>query len=106
VGTSVVTRGDVCWMERPSEKGRPVVVITRDGANAVLRRVVVAPITTTLRSAPSQLALGEAEGLYADSVANFDSLMTVPKSYLTRRMGSLGPRLDEMCATLKAMADC
>lgn len=93
-------------MERPDGKGRPVLVISRDVANAVMRRVVVAQITTTQRSSPSQLPLGEPEGLHTDSVANFDDLITVPKSLLTRRMGSLGTRLHELCATLSVMADC
>jgi len=59
-----------------------------------------------IRCAPSQLALGEAEGLDADSVAHFDRLMTVPQSYLARRTGTLGPRRPhELSATLEAMAD-
>jgi hypothetical protein len=30
----------------------------------------------------------------------------VSKAMLVRRMGSLGPRLHELCDTLRLMADC
>lgn len=102
----MVARGELWWLETPDEKGRPVLVISRDEANAVLRRVMVAPVTRTLRSAPSQLPLGRQEGLPTESVANFDDLASVPRSLLVRRLGTLGPRLHELCERLRAMADC
>jgi len=102
----VVTKGELWWLETPDEKGRPVLVISRDEANAVMRRVMVAPVTRTLRSAPSQLPLGRDEGLPTESVANFDDIASVPKALLVRRLGILGPRLHELCERLRAMADC
>lgn len=102
----MVARGDLWWLETPDDKGRPVLVISRDEANSVMRRVMVAPVTRTLRSAPSQLPLGRDEGLPVESVANFDDLASVPKSLLVRRLGHLGPRLHELCERLRAMADC
>ena len=102
----MVARGELWWLETPDEKGRPVLVISRDEANVVMRRVTVVPVTRTLRSAPSQLPLGRDEGLPTESVANFDDIASVPKSLLVRRLGSLGPRLHELCERLRAMADC
>jgi mRNA interferase MazF len=102
----VVARGELWWLETPDEKGRPVLVISRDEANAVMRRVMIAPVTRTLRSAPSQLRLGRDEGLPIESAANFDDLASVPKSLLVRRLGDLGPRVHELCERLRAMADC
>ncbi len=101
----MVARGEIWWMEKPSAS-RPVLVISREAANAVMQRVTVAPITRTLRRAPSHLPLGAAEGLLAESVANFDDLNTVTKAVLVRKLGSLGPRQHELCATLRLMADC
>lgn len=106
MGAVVVVRGELWWLETPDEKGRPVLVVSRDEANLVMQRVMVAPVTRTLRSAPSQLPLGRDEGLPIDSVANFDDLASVPKSLLARRLGHLGPRLPELCVRLRAMADC
>lgn len=102
----MVAKGEVWWLETPDEKGRPVLVVSRDEANLVMQRVMVAPVTRTLRSAPSQLPVGRDEGLPIESVANFDDLASVPKSLLVRRLGNLGPRLHEMCERLRAMADC
>jgi mRNA interferase MazF len=106
VGAVVVTQGEIWWLEVDVEKARPVLVVTRDEAIPVLRRVVVAPITRTLRATRSQLPVGRAEGLPSDSVCNFDDLTTVPKSLLVRRLGDLGPRHHELGATLRAMAGC
>ncbi|CAN5730219.1 type II toxin-antitoxin system PemK/MazF family toxin [soil metagenome] len=102
----MVARGEIWWMEAADDKSRPVLIVSRDAANEAMRRVVVALVTRTVRPAPSQLPLGRSEGLYVDSVANFDDLMSVPKSLLVRRLGSLGPRLHELCDTLRAMSDC
>lgn len=102
----MVARGELWWLETPDEKGRPVLVVGRDEANVVMQRVMVAPVTRTLRSVPSQLPLGRDEGLPVESVANFDDLTSVPKSLLVRRLGNLGSRLHELCERLQAMADC
>lgn len=102
----MVRQGELWWYERPEETGRPVLVLTRDEAIPVLTRIVVAPVTITLRQVRSQLPLGRAEGLRRDSVANFDNLRTVSKALLVRRLGSLGDRRHELCATLAAMAGC
>ncbi len=102
----MVARGDLWWMETPDAKSRPVLVVSRDQANEVMQRVVVAPITRTLRRAPGQLPVGWSEGLPAESVANFDDLRSVSKALLVRRLGSLGARSFELCIALRAMADC
>jgi len=102
----VVARGEIWWLETPDDRGRPVLVISRNEANLVMRRVTVAPVTRTIRSAPSQLPLGRDEGLPAESVANFDDLSSIPKAMLVRRLGHLGPRSSELCERLRAMAAC
>ncbi len=106
MGTVVVARGELWWLEVPHEKGRPVLVIARDTAIAVMQRVMVAPVTTTVRFTPSQLSVGPEEGLAVESVANFDDLQSVPKSCLVRKLGNMDGRMAELCSTLRAMADC
>ena len=82
-------------------------VVTRDEAIPVLNNVLVAPVTTTIRDIPTCLPVGRDEGLHRPSVASFDNLAAVPKSVLTRRLGSLGAggRI-EMCQALRAVAAC
>ena len=100
-------RGEIWWGELPDVRPRPFLVLTRDEAIAVLRRIVVAPVTRTTREIPTEVPLGSPEGLPADSVASFDNLMTVPISALVRRMGSLGMgRRDEPCEAIRAAFDC
>lgn len=106
MGAVVVARGDVWWLETPDDKSRPILVVSRNQANAVMSRVMVAPITRSVRNLPSYLPLNRAEGLHTESAANFDDLSSVPKSYLTRRLGALGPRSHELCKCLKEMAGC
>jgi mRNA interferase MazF len=68
---------------RSPDKRRPVVVLTRTNALSFLSAVVVAPITTTLRSAPTQVFLDpELDGVARPSVVNLDNLLTVQKSQI------------------------
>jgi len=102
----VVARGEVWWGETPEEKGRPFLVVSRDSANAVMQRVLVAPVTRRLRGLPSELTLGLAEGLPVESVASFDNLRPFPQAMLVRRLGALGPREHEICRAAGAALDC
>lgn len=94
-------------METPNQKRRPVLVISRDEAIAVLNNVVVAPVTSTIRDIPTCIPVGPAEGIDHVSVATFDSLAAVPKSVLTTRLGELGlGGRRRICDALDAMANC
>jgi mRNA interferase MazF len=76
-----VNRGDVCWYTfKAPDKKRPVLILTRDSAIAVLNSITVAPITSTIRSIPTEVVLTEDDGLPNTCAANFDNLQTVPKS--------------------------
>ncbi len=102
----VVARGDLWWGESPDEKGRPFLVVSRSAANEVMQRVLVAPVSTRIRGIPSELRLGEHEGLPVESVASFDNLRPFPKAMLVRRLGGLGARTHEICDTADATFDC
>jgi mRNA interferase MazF len=103
----VVARGEIWWGETPEEKGRPFLVVSRDAANEVMQRVLVAPITRRARGVPSELTVGRDEGLPVESVASFDNLRPFPKAMLTRRVGSLPPhRRHLICTVSAATLDC
>lgn len=103
----MVGRGELWWGEAPDAKGRPYLVVSRDAANSVAQRVLVAPVTTRVRNIPSELQVGEAEGLPHDSVASFDNLQPFPKALLVRRLGRLGAgRGHEICRVAAATLDC
>jgi mRNA interferase MazF len=100
-------RGEVWWGEAPDAKGRPFLVLTRDEAIPVLRTILVAPVTRTIRNIPTEIPLGDEEGLPVESVAAFDAMTAFPRVMLVRRMGALPPRrTHELCDALAAAVNC
>ncbi len=79
-------RGEIRWYRfgRP-DKTRPVLILTRDSVIDVLGEVTVAPITSTARGIPSEVAVTSENGLHQDSVVNLDHVQTVPRG----RIGAL-----------------
>jgi mRNA interferase MazF len=88
-----VNRGDICWYTfKAPDKKRPVLILTRDSAIAVLNSVTVAPITSTIRSIPTEVVLTADDGLPNTCAANFDNLQTVPKGNIGDRIARLTAR--------------
>jgi mRNA interferase MazF len=99
-------QGEVWWAEA-EDKRRPVLVVTRDEAIPVLTWITVAPVTRTVRDIPTEIALGPEQGLREACAASFDNVQPVRRSFLTERVGELGPdRRDEICRALRALSDC
>lgn len=92
------------WMysfSRP-DKRRPVLVLTRPEVIDLLQTVMVAPITSSIRGAPSEVLVGVDEGLKHDSAVNLDHVQTVDKTKLTRFIGTVGA--DKMSSVCRALA--
>lgn len=105
-GTLVTqVQGDLWWAESEGQR-RPVLVVTRSEAIPVLNRILVAPVTRTIRGIPTEILLGSEDGLPDTCVASFDNLQPVPKSFLTSRLGSIWRRRHEICSALEALSDC
>ncbi len=103
-----IARGEIRLYRfaRP-DKQRPVVVLTRESAIGYLSAVTVAPITSTIRGVPSEVALTEADGMKRPCAINLHNAVTVPKVHLGRRVAMLGAkRLDEICAALGFALGC
>jgi mRNA interferase MazF len=85
-------RGEVWWAELPPPVGRrPVVLLTRDSAYAYRTMATVAPLTTTARGIPAEVALGPSEGLPRPCVVNLDNLQTIDQRRLRTRIVLLPP---------------
>lgn len=82
-------RGEVWLAELPGDKVRPIVVLTRGSVIRHLHSVVAAPVTSTVRGIPSEVALSRDDGLLHPSVANFDNVQLVSRARLIRRVGAL-----------------
>ncbi len=102
---SMPRQGEIWWAET-EEKRRPVLVVTRSEAVPVLAGIVVAPVTRTVRHIPTEIQLGESEGLPVDCAASFDNLQRIRRSALADRLGQLGAGRQQICAALRALADC
>lgn len=103
-----VNRGDVrLYRFPPPDKERPVVVLTRQTSIARLSYVTVAPIASTLRGVPSEVALDEADGMKSRCAVNLHNTVTVAQRRLGRRVAQLGSaRMNEICAALRFALGC
>ena len=82
-------------------------VMTRDSAIGYLSAVTVAPITSAIRSVPSEVILTEEDGMKRPCAVNLHNLVTVSKAHLGRRVAMLSSeRLRELCAALGFALDC
>ncbi|MFT4029380.1 MAG: type II toxin-antitoxin system PemK/MazF family toxin [Protaetiibacter sp.] len=73
------------------DKTRAVLVLTRELVRPHLRRVTVAPITSTIRGLSTELAVGRRNGLDHESVVSLDNVMTIPVDSLGKQLGYLLP---------------
>jgi mRNA interferase MazF len=103
-----VRRGEIWLYEfHKPDKRRPVLVLSRNEAIEVLPRVMVAPITSTVRDLPSEYRVGVRHGLKVESVATFDAIQTVEQASLRQFVGSLSPaELRELCSALEVAVGC
>jgi mRNA interferase MazF len=106
--TSSPARGELWWCELPGVGRRPVVVLSRDAAIPRLRRALVAPCTTTIRSIPSEVVLDPGEDpVPRRSAVNLDSVESVSLGVLVERLGRLADsRMREICVALSVAVDC
>ena len=103
-----VNRGEI-WLYRftSPDKRRPVVVISRQDVIPLLHTVMVAPVTSTRRGAPSEVPVGVAEGLKHDSAINLDHVQTVERARLVSFVGSLdAARMRAVCRALAIATGC
>ena len=103
-----IARGDVRLYQFASpDKLRPVVVLTRDTAIEYLAYVTVAPVTSAIRGAPSEVALTGEDGMKAPCAVNLHNAMTIKKNLLGKRVAQLhSSRMNEICAALQFSLGC
>lgn len=103
-----VERGQIWMYEfRPPDKRRPVLVLTRPALLKVLRQVIVAPITSTLRETDTEVRLGIDVGLKHDSAVNLTIIETVDRTRLRQFVGTVGDdKMREVCRALNRATGC
>ena len=95
-------RGEIYLVRLPGQphdtKDRPALVVSPDVRNRLANDIIVVPLSTTLRPAPTHVELPAGEGgLRETSMAKCEQLTTLDKSFLVRGpfAGTLSPSLME-----------
>lgn len=103
-----VSRGEIRLYEfKAPDKRRPVLVLTRSEVIGLLETVMVAPITSTVRGAPSEVVVGVPEGLKRRSAVNLDHVQTIEQHRLGRYVGTVSPRImEQVCSALAIAVGC
>lgn len=102
-----MNRGDVWWVERPGVGRRPHVVLTRDAAIPVLRSVVAAPATRTVRGIPTEVGIGPEDGMPDECVLSLDNTTLVPKAFFVEPICRLSAeKMRAVCAALAIATGC
>ncbi len=82
-----VKQYEIWWADLPQPAGRrPVLLLSRDSAYAVLNKFIAAEITATIRDIPIEVPLGPTEGMPRPCVVNCDNLRTISKAWLVERI--------------------
>lgn len=95
----VISQGEIWWADlgEPAGSGpgprRPVLIVQGDAFNrSRIATVVCVPLTSNMRwaDAPGNVTLdAQTTGLPKDSVANVSQVVTIDRSMLTERVGTL-----------------
>lgn len=86
------------------DKTRPVLVLTRPEARPAMRRVTVAPVTTTVKHLRTELPVGPANGLDLPGVVTCDNIVTIDAALLGRHVGFLHEHQELLLARAIAAA--
>jgi mRNA interferase MazF len=103
-----VNRGEI-WQYRfkSPDKRRPVLVLSRQEVIPLLHTVMVAPVTSTRRGAPSEVAVGVDQGLKHESAVNLDHVQTVERARLVSFVGTLSTaQMRQVCRALAIATGC
>lgn len=103
----MVRRGGIYYLEHPEWGRRPVLVLTREAAIPVLKRVTIASITRTIRDIPTEVVLDEDDGMPVRCVVSLDNLGDAWKAMLIEHVTTLRPeRMREVCQALSIAVGC
>jgi len=108
----VIRRGEIWWASLPTPTGsepgfdRPVLVVQSDAFNeSRIRTIIAVAITSNTRlvQSPGNVLLNRRDsGLPRESVANVSQVITLDKSFLTKRVRSVPrPVLERVEAGLR-----
>lgn len=100
--------GEIWWCETGNLGRRPVVVLSRDRAIRLRRRVVAAHCSSVVRGVDTEVRLEPGDDPVPEmTVVTLDSISEYSIEVLAVRMGRLHPaRMRQICEALKVAVDC
>ena len=85
-------RGEIWLVDLPEPAGRhPAVILSRNKAVQVREFVTVAEVTGTIRHIPVEVLLHKSDGMSKECVVNLDSIYTISKKFLLKKITDLNP---------------
>lgn len=103
----MVTRGGIYFLEHPEWGRRPVLVLTRNAAIPVLKRVTIASISRSVRNIPSEVVLDREDGMPTRCAVSLDNLGEAWKALLVDHVTTLPERrMGEVCQALTIAIGC
>lgn len=102
-------RGDLFLVQRPGsgdpKRQRVFAVVSRQALiDSTFSTVICCPVYSKHDGLSSQVAVGIPEGLKHESSLHCDELVSIPKAFLTRYVGSLSPQKQLELDTALAVA--
>lgn len=102
-----MTRGEVWLYEPPSDKRRPVLVLTREEHIERQFDVIAVPATGTARGWDTELELGPRDGMPVVCVLAIHNTLLAQRSFLTEYITTLdSTRMSEVCRMLAYATNC
>lgn len=84
-----------------------MLVLTRDAAIPVLKRVTIASISRRIRGIPTEVMLDEGDGMPTRCAVSLDNLGEAWKALLVEHVTTLKPsRMQDVCDALNAAVGC
>lgn len=100
-------RGEIWWVEAPDIVRRPHLILTRDEAIPALHRLIAVPATRTIRSIPTEIQVGRADGLPQECVLTCDNVRVVNKAYFIEYLTTLShDKVNAVCRALATATAC
>lgn len=92
---------------KPSDKRRPVLVLSNQKIIDLLNYVIVAPISSAIHGSPTEVIVGIEEGLKHTSAINLTGLQAVEKVKLVQFISTLDNVLmAQVCTALSIATGC
>lgn len=84
-----------------------MLILSRPEAIPVLHTVTTAVVTTTIRGLPTEVRLGDDDGMPKECVVNLDNIRHIPRAFLADPITTLsGARMHEVCRALAIATGC